>query len=652
MQAIAGVWLTRSQLLSGGTAGERCRAMLRGFGASPTPQIEQECNGALALGSARYARLAPSKEAPLRNDAVAKQPATPRLLVADVRLDNREDLADLLSLDRTVRDTLPDEDLLALAWERWGEQCVTHLLGGFAFAVWDAQQRRLFLARDHAGEKPLFFAHLPGSFAFASMPKGLQELAEVGARLNQPRMARFLAVVPPLGTETFFERIERVPPGCSLSVDAQGIKLQRYWHPADASKIRYGRDEDYIAEFHHRFGAAVASRVRTSAGVASELSGGLDSASVTAIAAQCLARQGHRLTAYTAVPLPGYDGRAPRGRFGDEREAAAQVAALYPNIDHVCVSTAGQDMVTNVLRASALADEPVFNPTNQMWVHAILDDARGRGLDVLLQGVTGNATISFGGLPALGDMFRAVRWFALFRRVQRLRARGYTSWRGAASWATAGLMPLWLLQALRPELHRHVLSHSVLRPERAEEFGVKEAAFAEFHGGSGGTEAFRRKFYEYYDPGLANGAAACGWGIENRDPTQDKRVFEFCYAIPPEQFLKDDQTRSLVRRAMQGHLPASTLTRTTRGLQAADWYLVMGAQRARMEAAMARIEQSPLAQHMLDLPRLRNLLNTWPDAGYDQAAVANVYHLALSRGLAAGLFLVQHDPQSSGEPFA
>ncbi len=646
MQHIAGVWLTMPAQQGSGTARDRCQAILQALGDSIPSRTLTSSQNAPVLGTVLLANGPRSAdERPDRNPAA--RPSVSRLLVADLRLDNREELAGLLEIGHHELTSITDAALLSRAWDRWGDQCLAHLVGGFAFAVWDGRRQRLFLARDHSGEKPLFFADLPGLFAFASMPKGLQQLPEIGATLNQARMSRFLAVLPAEGTDTFFERIQRLPPGCFFQISAQAKELRRYWHPSDTPEIHYKRDEAYLEDFHERFGAAVGARLRGSAGIGSELSGGLDSASVTAIAAQRLAPEGRILTAYTAIPDPAYDGAAPPGRFGNERLAAAEVAALYRNIEHVCVGTAGQSMTATAECAAVLSDEPVFNPTNQIWVHAILENAKARGIGVLLQGVTGNATISFGGLPGLGDAFRSGHWLALAGQVKRLRARGYTSWRGAASWACAGFVPLSLRRVLQPGLHRDMLSHSVLRPALAEHFGLREAAFAEFYGGRGGSAAFRRRFFEYYDPGAANGAVARGWGIENRDPTQDKRVFEFCYAIPAEQYLKGDQTRSLVRRAMRGHLPASTLTRTTRGLQAADWYLVMGAQRAEMAAALTRIEQSPLAQHMLDLPRLRQLLDTWPSSGYEQIAVANVYHLALSRGLAAGLFIAQHDPDSA-----
>ncbi|MGB9416924.1 MAG: hypothetical protein WCB58_11470, partial [Acidobacteriaceae bacterium] len=88
----------------------------------------------------------------------------------------------------------------------------------------------------------------------------------------------------------------------------------------------------------------------------------------------------------------------------------------------------------------------------------------------------------------------------------------------------------------------------------------------------------------------------------------------------------------------------STLRRTTRGLQAADWYMTVNAARPRLLAELTRIERSPLARRIIDTPRLRTLLDTFPASGYHTAEVSDAWHLALTRGIAAGSFLAAHDP--------
>ena len=214
---------------------------------------------------------------------------------------------------------------------------------------------------------------------------------------------------------------------------------------------------------------------------------------------------------------------------------------LWPNIDHVLVNTEGRDLVASFRRDARLAGQPTFNPTNVLWMDAIRDACEDRGLDVLLQGAGGNATISFGGLIGLSDLFRRGQWLRLFRLTRELRAGGHTSWRGAASWATGWLVPQWLRRLYSPDMRNFSLSFTAVHPQLVAEYGLREKALEEFYGVEISTESVRRSLYDYYDPGVHNAAAAAGWQVEQRDPTQDKSIFEFCFGIPIEQFWSADK---------------------------------------------------------------------------------------------------------------
>lgn len=607
--------------------------MLRAMSGSPV-SIHQPAPD-LVLGCSDYRPNVPPAESRLPGPA----------FVADLRIDNHAELTGELGLPQTAS----DDEVLAAAWMRWNIGVLDHMVGGFAFAVWDAAQRALFLARDHTGERPLHFTRLAGggsAFAFASMPPGLCALPSVGRRVNVQHAAHFLTALDRRGTGTFFEGVEALPPAHWIKVSPAGVEVRRYWHPIHAPAIRYRRDEEYIEDFCERFDRAVAARLPIGEDAASQLSGGLDSSSVTVTAARLLTSQ-QRLTSFTAVPVPGYDGSALPGRFGDEGPMAAEVVGLYPNIEHVMVNAVGRNLLAASRRDAKLIGEPTFNPTNILWLQGIWEAMQSRGLHVLLQGAGGNATISFGGLIGLSELFRRGRWLRLFLLTRELRAGGHTSWRGAASWATGGLTPSWLRRLYHRDLANFSLDFTAVHPQLISELRLKEKAMEEFYGVETSVTAVRRSLYDYYDPGTYNAAAAAGWQIEQRDPTQDKRIFEFCFGIPIEQYLVGGQSRSVIRRAMQGRLPESTLRRTTRGLQAADWYLTVRAALPQLTAELSRIEGSPLARSVLDTTRLRKLIETFPDSGYHTPQVSDAWHLALTRGIAAGSFLADHDPEAS-----
>ena len=144
------------------------------------------------------------------------------VLVADVRLDNRDELTEALRIPEPSARNLCDAAILLAAIERWDESCFDRVIGDYAFALWDGPRRRLLLARDPLGQRPLHY-HRGNKFcAFASMPKGLHALPEVPYAPDEERIAEALVLIPETGTRSFFLGIERVEPGHVVVITASG----------------------------------------------------------------------------------------------------------------------------------------------------------------------------------------------------------------------------------------------------------------------------------------------------------------------------------------------------------------------------------------------------------------------------------------------
>ena len=141
------------------------------------------------------------------------------------------------------------------------------------------------------------------------------------------------------------------------------------------------------------------------------------------------------------------------------------------------------------------------------------------------------------------------------------------------------------------------------------------------------------------DLGNYNKGVLAGWRIDQRDPTADVRLLEFCLSVPTEQFLQRGVPRSLARRALSDRLPKLIVDETRRGLQAADWHEALTADRQRIAAEIERLEACVPAARALDLARLRHLVENWPEAGWDRAEVVSAYRLALAAGLSTGHFV-------------
>ena len=562
-------------------------------------------------------------------------------LVADVRLDNRADL--IRDLDLQHPELLADSTILFAAWNRWGESCLDHIIGGFAFIVWVPGQKKIFAARDHVGEKSLFYHRGQHFTAIASMPKGLLAIPGVYRGFNSQRVVDALVLTHPDWASSYYEGIARVPLGHFVRITPTSLECKPYWHPCDAKPIRYKRDEDYVEALLEIFDNATAARLRSSKGISAQLSAGMDSSSVVATAARLLAPEGRGLTAYTSVPRPGFLGKGIPGRLFDEGPGAADVAALYPNVTHVPIDSAGYDLLADMKAWTDAMDEPAQNCVNLLWMSAIMKDAQSRGAGVMLLGLAGNATISADGWEAMTTWFRTGHWIKLFEFANNLRNRGELSFKASAVLATNGLMPRWLKKQIKPGAKTLNLDYSPVNPGIVEEYDLVEKAFQKRHGNLPSIRTQRARFFERFDPAPLNAAIAARYGLENRDPMGDKRIFEFCFSIPIEQYAAQAQSRSLVRRAMKDRLPASTLARNIRGQQGADWYLTLAEALPDLRSEIPSIEQSPATRHFLDIERLKKLTNTWPDSGHELPHITDSWNYALTRGVALGYLLRKYD---------
>ena len=563
-------------------------------------------------------------------------------LVADVRLDNRADLARQLGLVHA--EALSDSSFLLAAWLRWGESCMDHLLGAFAFAVWTPATQQLFAARDHSGECPLFYHHSENLFALASMPQGLLALPGLRRGFQQSRVVEWLTSLPYQRDETFFAGIMRVPPGHFLRVTPDTCECRQYWHPVNARPTQFKHDEEYAEALVEILDAATEARLRSTQPLGSFLSAGLDSSSVTACAASLLAARGESLTAFTSVPRPDFNGLSLPGSLPSEGDLAAEVARQYPNIQHVLVDSRGRDLLSSMRTWTNAWDEPSPNLANSLWMDAIFDQARQRGIGVLLSGDNGNCTISWSNWSILGDLFLRARWLKLGRTIRDLRSHGAISLKTAIRFSTRSLVPRNLTRSLLARENLESLYKPLINPEWRTQFNLDNRSFDTIYGGSSNPVEEHSKFFEHCDAGSLNAATRAVTGIEVRDPTADKRILDFCFSIPPDQFLAGGRSRSLIRRAMKGRLPDSVRLETRRGLQSADWYLPVRDALPAMRAELELIEQSPAAREVLDLPRIQRVLDTFPATGYEQPRVRVTWHSALTYAISMGYFLRTHDP--------
>jgi asparagine synthase (glutamine-hydrolysing) len=631
MSAVAGLWTFADDAIA--DAERACRAMLAAQGQFGPEQSATAAVRNICLGRNLF-RLVP-EDAFDRQPLVSAERGT--ALVADLRLDNRDEIAAALGIGGAASRGESDAQLLHLALERWDTAAIPRLLGDFAFAWFDPARQRLILARDPLGQRPLFWHRGGGAFAFASMPVGLHALAALPRQPDRTSLARYLASLPLAGPASFYREVQRVEPGHVAAVTPDGIKSERWWMPR-RPQLRLRRFEDYVEAFRDELDSAVRRRLRGVESVAAaHLSGGWDSSAVAATAARLA--PGTRIVALTAAPRAAQ--QAPPNRFADESALAAATAALYPNIEHVVVPHPDRSPLADLDRNLAAFGRPSFNPCNHVWLSGLRDRAREAGARVLLTGEIGNWTISASPNTLLADYLRSGRWLAWLREAAAMQRSGRARLRGVLASSFGPWVPerLWrLAQPLSsaPDPAQVTALHPAFRAALAAE--QKAAGVGASRRPKDYFAYAEQAFLTEMDFGQYRKGILGGWGIDKRDATADRRLVEFCLSLPLDMLLSGGVRRPLARAALADRLPPEVLDARGKGYQAADWHEALSRDRAAIAALVDRIAADAVASSVVDVAWLRAALAEWPDGGWEDRAVIVRYRIALLMGLSAGHF--------------
>jgi asparagine synthase (glutamine-hydrolysing) len=458
-----------------------------------------------------------------------------------------------------------DGEVILHLYEEKGEAAVAELDGMFAFALWDARQRRLLLARDRTGKKPLYYHDGPGAFAFASEAKALLAHPSVPHERDTSALPLFLTYgyVPTPGT--FYRGIRALPPAHTLAVTEAGTGApQRYWRARFTSAGSGMGDAEAEERFLSLLQTAVERRLVADVPLGAFLSGGLDSSSVVALMARAA---GSRVKTFTI----GFAG----GAEYDERAHARVVAERFAT-EHTefVVEPKALDLVDRLVYHH---DGP-FGDSSAVPTYLLSELTRTR-VTVALNGDGGDEVFAgylrlYGG--ALSESVPRVAFSALSGLLSLLpepRDRKHPL-RFAKRFAEAGRLPL-LERNLRWNAYFTDDLEALLRPELAAGLD-RQALLVSFRSayaaGSGSTLArlLQLNFETYLldDLLVKMDRMSMAHGLEARSPFLDTAVVEFGAALPDRLRMRFGKGKLLLRRAMRGILPPSILARGKMGFGA------------------------------------------------------------------------------------
>ncbi|RLQ96293.1 asparagine synthase-related protein [Falsibacillus albus] len=496
-------------------------------------------------------------------------------ITADAIIDNREELFQMLQIPRDEQKSMPDSELLLLAYRKWGEETPKHLIGDFAFMIWDEKEQKLFGARDFSGSRTLYYYKDHQRFAFCTTIKPLLELSYVEKRLNEEWLAEFIAVTHMFDTydchSTVFGKIMQVPPSHSFLIKEGKMKLIPYSASA-IQETRFKKNEDYVEAFQEIFSKAVNSRLRTFHHVGAQLSGGLDSGSVASFAAKSLKQADKRLLTFSYIPGQDFSDWTPSYRVANERPYIQSTVLHSKNMNNTALEFKGKSSYTEIDDWLDIMEMPYKFFENSFWVKGIQEEASQKGIGILLNGARGNLSISWG--PALdyySTLLKGFKWLRLYKEINLYSKNiGFPNKKRILKVVSQKAFP------------KFGSTDSYEFPSIINsEFAKKTGVFTKVHNIENEMKKLNyvenrqdhfQNQYTWNTTGNSNTKLSLRYGIWNRDPTNDRRVIDYCLSVPVNQYVQHGVDRALIRRATENYLPDNVrLNQLTRGIQGADW---------------------------------------------------------------------------------
>ncbi|MGV3548711.1 asparagine synthase (glutamine-hydrolyzing) [Rhizobium sp.] len=495
---------------------------------------------------------------------------------------NHVELRQHLQAKGHVFRTLSDTEVILHLYADLGEGCLDHLNGDFAFAIWDNERRRMFLARDRMGVRPLYHARHHGTVYFASEAKALLTIPGFSSRLDIRALDQIFTLWAPIAPRTAFEGVSELEPASYAIIDDDGFRSARYWQPAypDRTERPSERSEE---ELHALLTDAVRLRMRADVPVGCYLSGGLDSSAVAALAAP-MAPMGLRTYAI------GFDSTEhDESRF-------QSVMAAHLGTRHAQTRIGAGDIARDFGQVIAHAERPIIR-TAPTPLYALAKAVRADGVKAVLTGE--GADEIFAGY----DIFKEakVRRFCARQPGSRFRTalfgRLYPYLPGLARQTPATLAAYFgagaqdlddPLFSHRPRFRSTSAAKIVFSKALKSALGDYDAAeemasllpadFGRWHTLNQAQYLETRFLLPGYILSSQGDRMAMAHGVEGRFPFLDHRIVEFANALPVSQKLRGLEEKHLLRRMARGLLPAEIVDRPKQPYRAPDSEAFAGTQ--------------------------------------------------------------------------
>ena len=474
------------------------------------------------------------------------------MMACNGEIDNHQELREwLLSRGRPVAQST-DVAVIPGLYLELGDAFVEQLTGAFAIAIWDPRSKKLLLARDRAGERPLFFSVNEGVISFASLISALVSTSEQPFEINEDAVHRYLQSGFFVAPNSPFTNLYKVSPGEIITINTEGIERKRYWQ---WNNVQTPKKSGSLDAFDTVFRDAVRKQSEVDVDFGLFLSGGLDSSLITAVTKDI--RPEKTLTAYSL--------RFSEASY-DEGHYAEQVANSI-GVNFVPVWVRPEDFPPTIAKLVRQVGEPLSDPA---WVPSALL-ARRAAQDVRVALVGEGADELFGGYPTYFGAGFAGYYAQLPAPIRTLIRRAVDSWPSSDKKVTiAFLLKRFILGDDLDFLGRHILWTSSISPTILKRLGVTPPLMN--HSIYSSSEMLNRLQQHDLETSLAEGLltkadrASMKSALELRAPFLDQDVMEFAATLPESERVQQIKTKVFLKEYALRYLPKDIVYRKKRGL--------------------------------------------------------------------------------------
>ena len=458
--------------------------------------------------------------------------------------------------------TKTDTEVLLKAYQHYGEECLHRFNGMFAFAIYDVQERRLFLARDRVGIKPLYYTLVDSTLYFASEIKSLCSIPKINKSVNYQTLFDYLVFNrTDIYDETFFHDIKRIPKGCHVLFDQKGLYVKQWWNPETYINSNDQHDTKKIyRDIEEIFISSVQLRMRSDVPVGSCLSGGLDSSIMIGILSQHFNIRPNYQT-FTAS-FPGHT--IDEIRYIDllNRQYKFQNIRTFPNADKA---------YKNLKKFLYVNDEPTTN-SSFFSQYEVMRLAKEQGVTVLLDGQGGDE--SFAG-------YQYFHGFNLYGLLHQKKGIHFTSEliKSILRKQHVSVYQTLLFQLLPDSLKKKSLLKMLpyIEKDFFDTYIDTSKIYNDFFNVTGLNQSLVRHFqYKLEHLLRMEDRNSMAFSLEARVPYLDYRLIEYVLGLPEQLKIQDGETKYLQKKALGKYTIPDILHRTDKigfGTPGDEWML-------------------------------------------------------------------------------